>query len=174
MCVEYLEKHLVDEKAKFDIPELEVRQQSQNIDPEIEMVDPVIAHDTMPPQLCECDELGSICGVCKLLMDKIVTSIPSSSPFQVTRSGDETMTPDLNFSDSLVSSTSFVSLFSPAPNQHPVTDLPDHIFRDQDEVFDEVDNSTSLGNNVTASSDNTTTAEQIREIKEMNNECCCY
>ena len=44
MCVEYLEKHLVDEEAKFDIPELEVRQQSQNIDPEIEMVDPIIAH----------------------------------------------------------------------------------------------------------------------------------
>ena len=33
MCVEYLEKHLVDEEAKFEIPELEVRQWSQNIDP---------------------------------------------------------------------------------------------------------------------------------------------
>ena len=41
----------------------------------------------------------SICGVCKVLMDKIVTSTPSSSPFPVTRSGDETMTQDLlNFS----------------------------------------------------------------------------
>ena len=33
MCVEYLEKHLVDEEAIFEIPELEVRQWSQNIDP---------------------------------------------------------------------------------------------------------------------------------------------
>ena len=37
-------------------------------------------------------------------------------------------------------------------------------------MFDEADNSTSSGNNVTAvTSDNNTTAEQIREIKEMNN-----
>ena len=48
-------------------------------------------------------------------------------------------------------------------------DLPNDTFRYQDEVFDYADHSTSSGNNVTATSDNNTTAEQIREIEEMNN-----
>ena len=50
-----------------------------------------------------------------------------------------------------------------------VMDLPNDTFRYQDKVFDYADHSTSSGNNVTATSDNNTTAEQIREIEEMNN-----
>ena len=63
----------------------------------------------------------------------------------------------------------FMQTFVLAPQSPKKYYVHNDIFRYQDEVFDDADNSTSSGNNVTATSDNNTTAEQIREIKEMNN-----
>jgi len=64
----------------------------------------------------------------------------------------------------------FMQTFVLAPQSPKKYYVHNDIFRYQDEVFDEADNSTSSGgNNVTATSDNNTTAEQIREMKEMNN-----
>ena len=86
MCVESLEKYLLHEnsdvEAFVDIPELEVRPG---------MLEPLTVSDQLPPQLCECDERGSMCGLCKIVMDKIVSSTPSSSSHSVTRTEDETM-----------------------------------------------------------------------------------
>merc|ERR1719232_1234954 len=61
----------------------------------------------------------------------------------------------------------FMQTFVLAPQSPKKYYVHNDIFRYQDEVFDEADNST----NVTAvtSDNNTTTAEQIREMKEMNN-----
>ena len=73
LCVECLEKYLLhgnSDVEAFDIPELEVRPG---------MMEPLTVSDPLPPQLCECDELGSICGLCKIVMDKIVSSTASSS-----------------------------------------------------------------------------------------------
>ena len=64
----------------------------------------------------------------------------------------------------------FMQTFVLAPQSPKKYYVHNDIFRYQDEVFDDADNSTSgATNNVTATSDNNTTAEQIREIKEMNN-----
>ena len=99
LCVECLEKYLLhgnSDVEAFDIPELEVRPG---------MKEPMTVSDPLPPQLCECDELGSICGLCKILMDKIVSSTASSSSCSVSRTEDETMPQSLlNSSDSAVSS----------------------------------------------------------------------
>ena len=73
MCVEYLENLLHEDSYNFDIPELEVRLDSVPV-PEIsEQMDISDA-----PPLCECDELGSLYGLCK-----------------IARSGDETMTEEV-------------------------------------------------------------------------------
>ena len=79
LCVECLEKYLLhgnSDVEAFDITELEVRP---------DMMEPMTVSDPLPPQLCECDELGSICGLCKILMDKIVSSTASSSSCSVSR-----------------------------------------------------------------------------------------
>ena len=77
LCVECLEKYLLhgnSDVEAFDIPELEVRPG---------MMEPMTVSDPLPPQLCECDELGSICGLCKIVMDKIVSSTPHHLPLLV-------------------------------------------------------------------------------------------
>ena len=61
MCVDYIDKHLVNEDTEsmlskpcdFDIPVFEVRESN--------FPSPEVVSD--PPQLCECDDLGSLCGV---------------------------------------------------------------------------------------------------------------
>ena len=89
MIVEYLEKYLVNEDTEslsskqcdFHIPELEVRPANVSCQ---EAVEPMISD---PPPLCECDEFGSICGVCKIALDKIRSSTPPSSPCSEIRLG---------------------------------------------------------------------------------------
>ena len=66
----------------------------------------------------------------------------------------------------------FMQTFVLAPQSPKKYYVHNDIFRYQDEVFDDADNSTSSGNNVTvaSSSDNNvaSTSDQIREMKEMN------
>ena len=78
-------------KAGMDTPSSLYNRQPRDLEVRPCMVKPMTVSDPPPPPLCECEEMGSLCGHCKILMDKIVSSTPSSSSRSVTRTEDETM-----------------------------------------------------------------------------------
>ena len=92
-------------KAGMDTPSSLYNRQPRDLEVRPCMVKPMTVSDPPPPPLCECEEMGSICGHCKILMDKIISSTASSSSCSVLRTEDETMPQSLpNSSDSAVSS----------------------------------------------------------------------